>query len=115
VLSGANPLDPNPSPNRGLNAKQRAAKRRAQREAGIGTTFRDQLLMSVAATEAENALKAKMAPIIAAMQSDMDDMRVALKYLLFDLEATKREREEWKQRAEMLGWNDYSEDDDEEL
>jgi hypothetical protein len=47
--------------------------------------------MSVAATEAEAAMKAKMAPVVARMQSDLDDLRLALKYVLFDNECLRRE------------------------
>lgn len=71
-----------------MNAKQR---RDARRSTTPSLPLRDALLMSVAATEAENALKAKMAPIIAQMQSDLDDLRLALKYVLFDNECLRRE------------------------
>ncbi len=81
MLPGQNPFDPTPSPNRGLNAQQRRAARKAGIIPPTGSgpeQVRRQLLMQQA---------------IASMQEEMDNLRLSVKYLVFDLEATRRERD----------------------
>lgn len=53
----------------------------------------------------------KLSHAMAAMQESLDSLRVGLKYVVFDLEATKRENQQLRDRLHKYG---ISETDDDE-
>lgn len=90
MLPGQNPFDLTPSPNRGMNA----AQRRAARKAGLIPPT------GCGPEQVRRAMLFKQA--LDSMQEEMDTLRLSVKYLVFDLEATRRERDHAAMCAEGM-------------